>query len=165
MRIKRWAVGLVFSAFLATVVGIGLEGVWAQESTALTSTVSVGTPQLAAKGAGVYVPVVYTCTAGSGVTISDSYVYAEVQQAAKKNSIAVGQSYLQITAVCDGQPHTETVLVTSRIPGYGTPGVPFTKGPAIVTARFHASGNDSAGGEYGGYVETNAATTVETRVR
>jgi hypothetical protein len=162
MVLKRFSIWLILAAFIATTAGLVFEGAWAQEEPALQTTVRVGEPTLVAKGAGVSVPVIYTCTAAPGVTVDNAFLSVSVRQAVKKQ-ITTGQSFQSFTPICDGAEHTIEALVFAG--SSGGPALAFAKGPAIVSAFLEVSGTDPSGGEYGSRVFATANTTTETRIR
>ena len=160
MRFKRIAVWIVVSAFLITVAGLGLEGVWAQEEQPLTATTGAGSDAtLLAKGAAVQVPVVYTCVAASGVTIESGYVEVRLDQVVKK---VVYRAYgsVSLKPVCDGLQHSVDVVVYTQYNG-----IPFRKSLALATVTFNVFGRDLSGGEYGGYVSAYATSATELKVQ
>jgi len=159
MRIKRIAVWIVVSAFLITVAGLGLEGVWAQTADPLSATISVGpNATLLAKGAAVSVPVSYSCVAAEGVTVTDGSVSVRLDQVVKK-SVYGAYGYTPISPVCDGQQHSVDVVV------YANSGVPWRKGVALAASFINVYGQDASGGEYGGYVSTGAGASAEVKIQ
>ena len=160
MRIKRIAVWIVVSAFLITVAGLGLEGVWAQDAQPLTASVGTGSSAtLLAKGAGVQLPVVYTCVAAPGITMSSGYVEVRLDQVVKK---VVYRSYgsASFSPVCDGTQHTVDLVVYSSYTN-----IAFRKGVALATANLNIFGRDPSGGEYGGYVSASASSAAEVKIQ
>jgi hypothetical protein len=159
MRVKRIAVWIVVSAFLITVAGLGLEGVWAQTEQPLTASVTTSSSAtLLAKGAAVQVPVVYSCVAASGITVESGFVSIRLDQVVKK---VVNRSFgsLPIAPVCDGAQHTVILTV------YSDNGIPFRKGVALVSAHLSVFGRDPTGGEYGGFVSADASSTTEVKIQ
>jgi hypothetical protein len=132
MKLKRWAVVVILSAFVATVAGYTIQGAWAQQTSNLQLAVSTSDPQLLAKGVGVSVPVNVTCSGANQVTYFVGRL--DLLQRINKTSVAEGgvefgyyaDNYL--LPVCDGQTHTyavKTVIPQSS--------VIFKKGSALVT--------------------------------
>jgi hypothetical protein len=159
MRFKRIAVWIVVSAFLFTVAGLGLEGAWAQDEQPLAASVTTsGSATLLAKGAAVRVPILYTCSAASGITVNSGYIDFRFDQVVKKGTTRTFGS-TSLTPVCDGVQHSVDMIV------YSDYGVPFRKGVALVSANFYVSGHDLSGGEYGGSVSAYASSVTEIKVQ
>ena len=158
MALKRIAVWIVVAAFLVTIGGLGLEATWAQEETPLSATLSAGDPTLVAKGVAVTTPILYSCTAASGVTINVAHLTVQVRQAIQKKVIATGFGFTSFVPVCDGSLHSFEVTVF-------TSDLPFRKGVALVLANLEVYGTDPSGGEYGNNVAAFAGATQEVRIK
>jgi hypothetical protein len=165
MQLKRWSIALVLMAFLATVVGVGLEGAWAQgEPAPISVSVSIGQPTLVAKGAAVNVPVIVTCTVAAGVEFREGWIYVHVEQAIQPiKLVAVGDGNGPLTTPCDGVAHATELLVRPN-PYNGTP-VAFRKGVALITAYVPVAGIVPNGGEYGTYVNASDTETAEVKIK
>jgi hypothetical protein len=159
MQFRRWVAWAVLAAFLATIVGVSLEGAWAQEEPSIDLTIRTGESTLLAKGAGINVPVIYSCTADAGIEINGAYVSVGVNQVVKK-VVKNSANSVNLTPVCDGTEHTVDVIV------FATPWTgPFIKGPAIVNAYMQVYGTDPSGGEYGTSVYADDQVSAEARIR
>jgi hypothetical protein len=163
MKLKRWAIVVILAAFLLPVAGYTLEGAWAQETSQLQMSASVGDPQLLAKGVGVSVPFNITCSGAIQVT----YFWARltVLQRMGKSSVE-GTAYVSgynvgRVPVCDGQAHT--FINATVIPE--TSGI-FKKGSALVTGSVELCAiTDTSNPDYPGEDCVLSTISQEVRIR
>jgi hypothetical protein len=149
MKLKRWFIVIILGAFVATVAGYGLNGVWAQDTPQIQVSGGTSDPTLLAKGAGLSVPFNITCTGTEQVTWF--YESLEIRQRVSKDVVAttygsVGAWDAGSPLVCNGQ--TQTVAVRTLSPEYPFY-APFKKGTALVTGYVEVCGlTDTSVPEY-----------------
>jgi hypothetical protein len=139
MNLKRWTVIVALIAILGTVVGVGLEGTWAQTEPRIQVSGGVGDVQLLARGVGVSVPFQITCSGTDQVTYFQ--IFAEISQRIQRGGTVYGSSYTDFyeagrpTVICNGEPQTVAVeTIRPQTPGF------FKKGAALVTGTVYLCG-------------------------
>ena len=165
MNLKRWSVIVIVIALIGTVVGVSLDGAWAQNvSQSPQIQVSGGTsdPQLLAKGVGVSLPYIITCSGTSEVTYYEMYL--EIVQRVPSKSTAAASAYTTIydtetTPVCNGQPQTVTVKALRPDAGF------FKKGLALARGYVYLCGIVDTSGDYPIYDCTRSEVSQEVRIR